>query len=449
MERASSFARPGAGSHALALTAFVLLAPGCQWGGRLNWFDGMRAPEIADQSSVEQIVQVLNVNTLGTATQQGLKSWRDTSASVSVTGMVNVPATIAVEAPRNLRIRIAHPISRSELFDLGSNPDEFWVWARDAEPRGVMHVRHDEVDFVSQHLDLPIHPDWMMEVFGVVPLNPADYRREESDAGSRYVELVGHKTAPNGMQVANVIRVDMHRGVIVRRSLHAEDGTVLGIAEYAGHKRDDQSQLMLPREISLEVPAMGSGVTIHLKNVQLNPPPMQATVWQPPRIPGEPDVMLAEVLEASLQNSMPQVPRERGDEIDPGIYRGPTNNRISIGQSRTRDVPGIEGIGGNLRPDAWDTDEDSLPPRGIADVDPTQNWDIGREDPGSVLLMAQPYDNDARGGDAPEWGVNDPYAPAPVPETAAPSEGFREFEPTVFEPTGIEQAAGDQPAWAQ
>jgi hypothetical protein len=424
------------GRHALTLAAIALLAQGCRIDDRVSWLQPMRAPEIPDESSVEEIVQVLNINTLGTQTQQGLKSWNATSASVSVPGMVNVPATIAVEAPRNLRIRIAHPISRSELFDLGSNPEEFWVWARDAEPRGVVHVKHEEVDIISRYFDLPIHPDWMMEVFGVVALNPDEYRREESDEGARYAELVGHKTAPNGMRVTNVIRVDLRRGVIVRRSLHADDGSVLGVANYADHRRDGQSQLMLPREISLEVPAMGSEVTFYLKNVQLNPPPMQARVWQPPQIAGEPDIQLVKQLP-------PEAFEGRGSLVSGSEEMSPLSYEPE-GRMHLSDPRAISGIGGSVEPDRWSTDEDdNLPLRGITDFDPYSTWgDIGTPDVGDGSATTTAFDAEQVGGDAPPWGLQVDYEPTPY-ETSPP-ESDRQIE---FAPT--EPAVDAYAEWAQ
>jgi hypothetical protein len=395
------------GSLPLALA--ILLLAGCSLRDS-DWFH-MRTPIIANEASVDEIVQVLNVNTLGTQTQQGLKSWHATNATVCVSGMVNVPATVAVEAPRNLRIRIAHPLSHNEVFDIGSNEEEFWVWAKDSEPAGVVHVRHDEVEVISQYYDLPLHPDWMMEVFGVVPLNPDDYRREESDEGSRYVDLVGHKTAPNGMLVGNVIRVDLRRGVIVQRSLHDEEGTVLGVARYSDHERDPHSQLMLPRQVELEVPAMDTSVTFYLNDVLLNPPAMQARVWTPPRIAGEPDIQLVETLPPEARRSTPSDPF--GGE--PGVVSLPGHRPESPGRA---ELDPTARAGNNLQANGWGHTEPPDPSDfgPGSESDPYSRWDnIGSPDPDvrpSATIDPIGIEMDF-GEDAPLWDANGDFEPDP------------------------------------
>jgi hypothetical protein len=420
---------------ALAAAAVLLFASGCKWGETVTWIPGLREPpRIPEESNVEQIVQVLNISTLGTATQEGLRSWSSTNATVSVpgmAGMVNVPATIAVEAPRNLRIRISHPFSRTVQLDLGSNPDEFWVWARDSDPKGVVHVQHEDVELISRYFNLPIHPDWMMEVFGVVPLDARDYRKEASEEGPDFVELIGHKTAPNGMRVANVVRVDMTRGVIVRRALHADDGTVLGVAEYAKHERDSRSELMLPREITLKVPAMGSEVTFYLKNVQLNPPPLQAQIWQPPRIAGEPDVQLVDRIPLEARAASPLL--LAGEEEPARATIGEvTHPRHSSGGN----VEGTAHVGDALRSYAWTDPGDDLSAGGVPDSDPTARWsDIGSVDLGDPGPTASSLEADP--GDAPRWEQIE-FEPTPVPSEDFPAEEAREFEP----------AGGVRPEWA-
>lgn len=191
---------------------------------------------------------------------------------------------------------------------------------------------------------------------------------------------------------------------------------------------------MLPREISLEVPAMGPAITFHLKNVQLNPPPMQARIWQPPQIPGEPDIQLVDILpEEPLQAS----PYHAANHDDAGMISLP-DYTADEGLAWTRDIRGVSGTGGNLQPSAWGNDPaDNLPIRGISDSDPSSRWDdISGTGFGDIAAGVTAFDADHMGGDAPAWGADDPYAPTP-------SETVREFEPTP------QPAFDTRPEWAQ
>src|SRR5690606_29663245 len=105
-----------------------------------------RAPcAISPSISKDQLVAHLNRNIQGSATTSGIAAWRSTNAKITATGMppgISVPATIAVEAPRNFRLRVSEPLTRVEALDMGSNRQEFWFWARDAQPPQVVTISH-------------------------------------------------------------------------------------------------------------------------------------------------------------------------------------------------------------------------------------------------------------------------------------------------------------------
>jgi hypothetical protein len=153
-----------------------------------------RAPcAISPSITKDQLVTHLNRNIQGSATSSGIASWRSTNAKITATGMppgISVPASIAVEAPRNFRLRVSEPLTRAEALDMGSNHDEFWFWAKDAQPQQVLTISHSDLPAAQRELRVPFDPDWLMEVLGVIPIDASKVTMTRGRADAPTLELI-------------------------------------------------------------------------------------------------------------------------------------------------------------------------------------------------------------------------------------------------------------------
>jgi hypothetical protein len=259
-----------------------------------------RAPcAISPSITKEHLVAHLNKNIQGSATTSGIASWRSTNVKITATGMppgISVPASIAVEAPRNFRLRVSEPLTRVEALDMGSNRDQFWFWAKDAQPQQVLTISHSDLPAAQRELRVPFDPDWLMEVLGVIPIDASQVTLTRGRADAPTLELISETPTRDGMPIRKVIRIDACHGIIREHALYDSRGVLIARAALADHRIDPQTGLILPRIVSFDWPAMRQSMKMVLGNVELNPAQTPAAVWQVPDKPGAPCFDLSQML---------------------------------------------------------------------------------------------------------------------------------------------------------
>ncbi|MGC4006878.1 MAG: hypothetical protein QM811_28640 [Pirellulales bacterium] len=58
-------------------------------------------------------------------------------------------------------------------LDVGSNPQDYWLWVKRNEPKAFFYGRHDQYAQSQARQILPIEPEWLIEAFGLVTFDPA------------------------------------------------------------------------------------------------------------------------------------------------------------------------------------------------------------------------------------------------------------------------------------
>ena len=276
-----------------------------------------------------QLVEYLNQNVIGSDTQSGLVSWRTGNAKLRVSGIpVALPTMIAVEAPRNLRIVVSNPIGGQEV-DIGSNDERFWVWHKEAPQ--IMTVRHEDVPATLQQIRMPIdiQPDWLMDVFGVIPIDGSEFQMVRLEAP--LVELVAHRKAPSGQAVERVIRVNTCRGVITEHLLRDPGGQLIARASLHDH-RTDANGTTLPKSVRLQWPSEGVELAIHLGDPEVNPASLahNTGLWKLPTIPGR---QVVDVGEMARQAMGPAVIAPAGHQAAPFSRSLPRPSPLSGGEA--------------------------------------------------------------------------------------------------------------------
>ena len=270
-------ASPRPTTHAAALAALLLV--GCVGGRGWNPFAATGPPALSPQSSREEVVAHLNQNI------SRCTGWRSFDIKVSLGGMpLKASAMMAVESPRRFRMQVSSLMG--DLADLGSNDERMWFWQRPMtdDPQYVYTCAHQDLAAAQERMPIPFRPDWLMEVLGVIPIDPSQVEMEPNPGDAGQFLLTSFQTAPDGTQVKRVMTVDAKRGVVIGHALWAVDGgsdRPIAQAKLSDHRRDETSGVTLPRRIVLSYPAAGAEMTLAINDVEVNPTSVTANTWQP------------------------------------------------------------------------------------------------------------------------------------------------------------------------
>jgi hypothetical protein len=324
----------------------VLGAFGCQWTSRFGAardpFGPKSACALPPESTKEEIVAYLNKNVLAEEGQPGLRGWKTDSAKIRMHGF-SASATLQVEAPRNLRLRVSQPLSNTAMLDIGSNADQFWVWSKDSKERVVLTCHHKDIAATAAHLELPlpVQPEWLMEVLGVVPLDPNEFRMEREIKGSPFIKLIADCHGPTGEPMQRIIQVNACHGLVTLHELRNAEGKVIASASFQGHYHDPDTKLVLVKQIRLELPQDKMLLTLELDRIQVNPAVTQdSMVFALPQMPGHSTIDLAEVARRNRGGpTLHDKQRLRTNwRLRPGL-RGKALRHLASRPSRTASIP--------------------------------------------------------------------------------------------------------------
>ncbi len=241
---------------------------------------------VAPTASKDEVVALVNRNITGTDQSGGLMSWSCMQAKFQ---MAHTPGwatgTLVVEAPRNFRLRVSHPIGGGDMLDVGSNAEEFWIWQKDMNPPYLLTAHHEDMPLALRHFKVPFHPDWIMEVLGVIPIDGSRYELHVVP-GKPYVELSGSSVAPSGESVRKVIRVSTRHGRVVEHLLWGATGRLIASASLSDHRVDPATQIVTPRRIRIHWPDADMDLKITLEHLEINPRELPAMVWEVPQKAG-------------------------------------------------------------------------------------------------------------------------------------------------------------------
>ena len=251
-------------------------------------------PPLPLDASSDDILARINLNAYSEYSPDGLKSYRCDDVKVRMQGVpAPMRASMVVEAPRNLRLRVANPLSGGEAVDIGSNEQEFWMWAKDSQPANVIVCAHDQIAIASQvtSLPLPFRPDWLMEVLGVSPISGSQYEVRRAKPKSPIAELVSVQRTPDQQPVRRIVKVNTMYGVVLEHRVETIEGKMIARATLSRHWRDPVTRLILPRQIAIDWPAADQtlALTLELNTVDFNPPAESLAMWQVPRMADYPE----------------------------------------------------------------------------------------------------------------------------------------------------------------
>lgn len=236
------------------------------------------------------IVSAVNANTAR------VRSYYTNTAKFTVPGMTALPllrGSIALERPLNFRLRAGIALTGGDEIDLGSNSEMLWFWVKRNTPPAMYYCRHDQFASSGASQVLPIDPSWIGDALGLVELNPASpYEGPIARPDGNY-ELRAPISTPTGPMTRTVV-VDATRAWVLEQHLYDNSGgPPVASAEAEDFRYDEQSQVSLPRQVTIRVPASDLALVIDVGRVAVNVPvPNAAAMWSPPVLDGYPRVDL-------------------------------------------------------------------------------------------------------------------------------------------------------------
>lgn len=254
---------------------------GCRWFQDVHPKNPF-APEpvcvLSADATKEEIVAHIN------AQASRLNAWKSSQVAIRLKqpGMpaaFNLSADMAVESPLNFRLRAKSLVG--EEADFGSNRERFWFWVKRADYPYVMTAAHEDLGLAQQQLPIPFEPQWVMEVFGVTPIDPSRY--DMVNVNQNRVDLISQQTSASGQPVTKVIGVDLCSGFVVEHSLFDASNQLIARATMGNHTFSSDG-IAIPYHMTLEWPRAGTRMTLDFRAVEINPAYTPETIWQLPNI---------------------------------------------------------------------------------------------------------------------------------------------------------------------
>ena len=201
------------------------------------------------------------------ATSGQIRQLQTDSATLSVQGMPTLRASLAAGPPRNFRLRASF-IGVGEVLDLGSNDQVFWAMVDAPQlmsevPRAVYYARHDQYLHSAARQVLPIQPQWLVEAFGLIQLDPAGRHEGPYQRGPGELEIRTRTPSPEG-DVTKILVLHDRFGWIQQQHWYDARGTLMASVFASQHQYEPALGISLPI-----YPAKGYSVTMPVKDASM------------------------------------------------------------------------------------------------------------------------------------------------------------------------------------
>ncbi len=245
----------------------------------------------AGPPTLQEVIAAVN------ASSGQIRQLQSDSASLSVQGMPTLRASVAAGPPRNFRLR-ANFIGVGEVLDLGSNDQLFWAMVDAPQlatdvPKAVYFARHDQYRHSAAREMLPIQPQWLVEAFGLLQLDPAGYHEGPYQRSTGQLEIRSRIASPDG-ELTKVLVMHDRFGWIQEQHWYDPRGQLIASVFASQHQYEPAAGVSLPHVIDVRLPPPALSLRISVEtyavNQQYSDP---AQLWAMPAFEGYPQIDLA------------------------------------------------------------------------------------------------------------------------------------------------------------
>jgi hypothetical protein len=193
------------------LVAAALLCPavGCNW--MREWRDqaqqGPRPTGALPKRDADDFVKFINWR----ASQLQSVEYENVRMRVSGKGIpipVSLEGNLVAAQPRCFRMRAQGKVAGN--IDLGSNPEQFWVYTAGGGENMYVYAAHADFETGRARMPggLPFEPDWVMQALGLNPIPTTGAYDVKTDDREQTYTLGWTARAPNGVDVRKEIVID-------------------------------------------------------------------------------------------------------------------------------------------------------------------------------------------------------------------------------------------------
>ncbi len=217
--------------------------------------------------TLPEVIRVVNANS------EPIRQLHTDSATLTIQGLPSLRASLAVERPRNLRLR-AHFIGVGQVLDLGSNNELFWALVDTPElatnvPRAVYYARHDQFRRGRARNVLPIEPQWLIDALGVMRLDPTQVHEGPYNREPGRLEIRSHLPSPEG-ELTKVVVLDASHGWILEQHLYDAQGQLLVSAFASNHRYYPLAGASLPHHVEVRLPPPNKSIHLDVESYVIN-----------------------------------------------------------------------------------------------------------------------------------------------------------------------------------
>ncbi len=252
--------------------------------------------------TIQEAIDAVNANTAS------VRQLQTDTAELSMKGMPSLRASIALQQPRDFRLR-AHFIGMGQVLDMGSNDQVFWALVDAPQfatnmPRAVYYARHDQFRQSAARHVLPIQPHWLIEAFGVVRLDPSAVYEGPYARAPGQLEIRARTYSPDG-DITKVIVLHDRFAWILEQHWYDCRGQLIASVFSGNHQYDSTFQVSLPHHIDVRLATPQDSFQIDVERYAINQLYSDpAQLWAMPDFRGYQRVDLA----ASPQAAPPAAP---------------------------------------------------------------------------------------------------------------------------------------------
>lgn len=181
-------------------------------------------------------------------------------------------ATLALERPRRLRMRVSVPIALGAGMDVGSNDEVFWMRYPEGMQQTLLFARHEEFQHHMLGSPLPVDPTWITEALGLLHIDPSAVIGEPIVRADKKLELRTQVPTASGVYT-RVLHVDAQGGFVRDQYLYAPDGRLVASANGAEHRFYEEARIVLPHSVRVQLQPVAApplGLQIEIGSYVLN-----------------------------------------------------------------------------------------------------------------------------------------------------------------------------------
>ncbi|MBM4000026.1 MAG: hypothetical protein FJ297_10900 [Planctomycetes bacterium] len=240
----------------LGLAAILISSSGATCMPWAKWKTDERIP-IAFQHTptMGEVIQKVNQNTAS------IRQLQADAVRIAAPGAPSLKATLALERPRNLRIRGELLMSRE--LDIGSNDTAFWIWGKNATG-ALLHANHDAFAMSPTSESLPIDPDWLLDALGLASFDPNAQHSGPYAHGPGSMEIHSQFVNARGEPLVKVTVVHSVYGWILEQQVRDRRNRVIAAAKASNHRHYPEAGATLPDLVEIQI-APGSPAAIDLR----------------------------------------------------------------------------------------------------------------------------------------------------------------------------------------